>query len=639
MKTYRSLTLNLGFLFVFCLSLFASFAQVSEVKEYNEGQSVKYKTLFLYQFIDKSTWPNMNSTKKFRVGIMNNEELSREFEKYAKAKNLNKGNFEVVQISDLDAITTFHLVYVNNQLVFPIQRIYERLGSAPVLVVTNEYRDDECMINFMLQGQRLKFTLNDEEIEKQNIVASLELKKLSIQTYSKINYPRDPYTALIKKTADGKRRQTTSQMNDKEFDKIVSTLKTELDVEIKKVNKKESEISSLKTNINVLETSVEEKQANIETIQERIEIQSQELERLTDSIAKKEQEYLENMVKVEQSEESLKSATNNLQETKLQLNTTVKTLNQQKIIIYLIIFILLISGILGGISYKNYRKQKIQAEEISKQKLSAEKQRDEILLQHVELEEKTKEITDSINYAKRIQDAILPSMNAVKNSLTQSFILYKPKDIVAGDFYWMENKNDLVLFAAADCTGHGVPGALVSVLCSNALNRAVNEYGLTKPSAILDKTLEIILAQFENSGEDVKDGMDIAICSYQPSTRKLEYAGAQNPLYIVRKDATELEEIKGDKQPIGKYSTRKDFTNHTTILNPGDKIYLSSDGYADQFGGERGKKFKSINFKKLLLDIKTKSMEEQQKILNMTFENWRGDLEQLDDVCVLGFQA
>lgn len=464
------------------------------------------------------------------------------------------------------------------------------------------------------------------------------MKKLSIQTYSKINYPR-PYTALIKKTADGKRRQPTSQMNDKEFDKIVSTLKTELDVEIKKVNKKESEISSLKTNINVLETSVEEKQANIETIQERIDIQSHELERLTDSIAKKEQEYIENMVKVEQSEESLKSATSNLQETKLQLNTTVKTLNQQKIIIYLIIFILLISGILGGISYKNYRKQKIQAEEISKQKLSAEKQRDEILLQHVELEEKTKEITDSINYAKRIQDAILPSMNAVKTSLTQSFILYKPKDIVAGDFYWMENKHDLVLFAAADCTGHGVPGALVSVLCSNALNRAVNESGLTKPSAILDKTLEIILTQFENSGEDVKDGMDIAICSYQPSTRKLEYAGAQNPLYIVRKDATELEEIKGDKQPIGKYSTRKDFTNHTTILNPGDKIYLSSDGYADQLGGERGKKFKSINFKKLLLDVRSKSMEEQQKILNMTFENWRGDLEQLDDVCVLGFQA
>lgn len=639
MKNRLTFLLNIIILTISLFGFHSSFAQVNEI---NEGQSVKYKTIFLHQFIEKSTWPNMNATKKFRIGIMNNTELASEFEKYATAKGVNGGNFEVVNISNINNITSFHLVYINNQLRYPLQRIYQKLGESPVLVVTNEYRDDECMLNFVLKGQRIKFTLNEEEIEKQNIIASLELKKLSIQTYSKLNYPRDENTPFNKKTAssdEAKRRATTAEMDNKEFDIIVSELKSELDKEAKKVTKKESEINSLRTNITDLETSVEQKQSDIEQVQELIETQSLELLKLSTSINEKEEEYKRNLEKIKQSEKGLASAKENLEKTKLELTSTVKILNNQKLITYLSIFVLLIIGGLAVISYKNYRKQKLQATEISKQKIIAEGQRDEITQQHIQLEEKTKEVTDSINYAKRIQDAILPPISLVNKHLKESFILFKPKDIVAGDFYWMENKNDLILFAAADCTGHGVPGALVSVLCSNALNRAVNEYQLTKPGDILDKTLEIILKQFENSNEDVKDGMDIAICAYQPSTKILQYAGAQNPLWIIRKGTTEIEEIKGDKQPIGKYEYSSAFTNHFVQLNDGDQIYLSSDGYADQFGGEKGKKFKSINFKKLLVDASTKPMIQQYEIVKDHFERWKGDLEQLDDVCVLGFKA
>jgi antitoxin component YwqK of YwqJK toxin-antitoxin module/serine phosphatase RsbU (regulator of sigma subunit) len=321
------------------------------------------------------------------------------------------------------------------------------------------------------------------------------------------------------------------------------------------------------------------------------------------------------------------------------------------------------------------------------------------------VEEKQKEILDSINYAKRIQAAILPPSRIVKEMLPDSFIIYKPKDIVAGDFYWMhlslnpsprgEGKavltsdgtaedqsplspgrcagGEVVFFAAADCTGHGVPGAMVSVICNNGLNRSVREYGLTDPGKILDKTREIVIQEFEKSDEEVKDGMDISICALEalPSTQssqkmagvRLHYAGANNPLWVIRRDRHpelvsgsqemlaqvghdkdlkpetlnfELHEVKADKQPIGKYSENKPFTTHTLELQKGDTIYIFTDGYADQFGGEAGKKFKSANFKKLLLSIQDKSMDEQQQIITETFNTWKGETEQVDDVCLIG---
>ena len=262
---------------------------------------------------------------------------------------------------------------------------------------------------------------------------------------------------------------------------------------------------------------------------------------------------------------------------------------------------------------------------------------------HEELEEKNQEIMDSITYAKRIQSAILPPPKLVKQYLENSFILYKPKDIVAGDFYWMELAGNQVLFAAADCTGHGVPGAMVSVICNNGLNRSVREHGITEPGKILDKTREIVLQEFEKSEEEVKDGMDIALVALTREKKKeerektvLKYAGAHNPLWVIRKDGTEVEEIKANKQPIGKFDDPKPFITHEVQLNPGDAFYVFSDGFADQFGGEKGKKFKAANFKKLLLSIQSESMDRQKELIDEAFEKWRGNLEQLDDVCVIG---
>ena len=258
-----------------------------------------------------------------------------------------------------------------------------------------------------------------------------------------------------------------------------------------------------------------------------------------------------------------------------------------------------------------------------------------IRLQKEMIEEKNQEIMDSITYAKRIQNAILPPAKVVKEYLKESFILYKPKDVVAGDFYWMEQKEGKVLFAAADCTGHGVPGAMVSVVCNNGLNRSVREYGLTDPGKILDKTRAIVIQEFEKSEEEVKDGMDIALCSLEGN--KLQYAGAHNPLWIIRNG--ELIETKANKQPIGQFDHPEPYTTHSFDLEQGDSLYIFSDGYVDQFGGVKGKKFKTRAFRDLLLSIQDKPMEEQKTVIDEAFETWRGNLEQIDDVCVIGVRV
>ncbi len=251
------------------------------------------------------------------------------------------------------------------------------------------------------------------------------------------------------------------------------------------------------------------------------------------------------------------------------------------------------------------------------------------------VEEKQKEIVDSINYARRLQQAILPSFSEIQNHFPDSFILYHPKDIVAGDFYWMYVTSDSVFIAAADCTGHGVPGALVSVVCSNALNRTVNEFGLRDTGRILDKVTELVLETFEKSGDEIKDGMDISLLCLSKKDNKAQWSGANTPLWIIKRN--ELTEIKADKQPIGKSEERKPFSTIDLSLTSGDTIYLITDGYSDQFG-HTNKKLMKKKFKEILLSIQDKSMSQQKYFLDQQHNNWKGKMEQTDDVTVIGIK-
>ncbi len=280
------------------------------------------------------------------------------------------------------------------------------------------------------------------------------------------------------------------------------------------------------------------------------------------------------------------------------------------------------------------------------------------------IEDKNKDITDSINYAKRIQEAILPPKELKHKLFPDSFLLFQPRDIVSGDFYWFTEKNGRKLVAAVDCTGHGVPGAFMSMIGNGFLNQVVNEMGITNPAEILVQLRALIISSLKQSGAagENKDGMDISLLSFDDSTNTVEYAGANNPLWIIRKDESKkvgqedqftisnmltntiplpvIEEIKADKQPIGIYLTElKPFTNHIVKIHPGDQLYIFTDGFVDQMGGPTGKKFKSKTFKELLFSIRHLAMIEQEKIIRKTLHEWKGRFDQTDDILVIGVRV
>ncbi|MCW3075916.1 MAG: protein serine/threonine phosphatase [Bacteroidetes bacterium] len=268
-------------------------------------------------------------------------------------------------------------------------------------------------------------------------------------------------------------------------------------------------------------------------------------------------------------------------------------------------------------------------------KINKEKKKSDSLLHLVE--EKQKEILDSISYARRLQEAILPPKEFLNKFIPDNFIFYKPKDIVAGDFYWAEAINDLFFIAAADSTGHGVPGAMVSVVCSNALNRTVKEFKETDTGKILDKTRELVLETFEKSTDEVKDGMDISLLCIDRKNNSITWSGANNPLWYTHNN--ELKEIKANKQPIGQTDKPMPFTTQQIDFSPGTTFYLFTDGFADQFGGPKGKKFKYKQLKELLLSISNEWNDTTLQKLNVVFNNWKGQMEQVDDVCVIGIRV
>ncbi|HCT31088.1 MAG TPA: hypothetical protein DIW31_10240, partial [Bacteroidales bacterium] len=251
-----------------------------------------------------------------------------------------------------------------------------------------------------------------------------------------------------------------------------------------------------------------------------------------------------------------------------------------------------------------------------------------------------KEITDSIRYASRIQRAILPSDEMLLQTLPQHFVVFLPRDIVSGDFFWLSQNGGKIVIVAADCTGHGVPGAFMSMLGVSFLYEIVNKEGIMQPASILNFLRDHVKHTLSQTGkkDEAKDGMDISLCVFDPHEMKLEWAGAYNPLYLIRNG--ELIEYKADKMPIAIHmNDHMSFTNHEIALQKGDSFYISSDGYADQFGGADGRKFMSKKYKELLLQICNKPMDEQKSIILKEHLDWKGHHEQVDDILVMGVRV
>ncbi len=312
-------------------------------------------------------------------------------------------------------------------------------------------------------------------------------------------------------------------------------------------------------------------------------------------------------------------------------------------------------GILGGIVllgslsflvYANRKKRRLN-NFLSEKNTVIKNQKDIV-------DKKNKSISSSIAYAQRLQSAILPKRTEIEEHFSDSFLIFKPKDVVSGDFYWFEVYDGRIYIAAADCTGHGVPGAMVSVVCSNALSRVLKEFGVTEPRNILRRTRDVVIETFGRSKEQVEDGMDISLCSIDQKTGKVVFAGANNPLWVVRRNEYKSEstgadrilegethhllEFKGDKQPVGPYPIMNEFTDREIQLCQDDILYLFSDGFSDQFGGEEGKKFMSARLKKELLKRSGVALHQQETQIDAIYENWRINHEQVDDVCMIAIK-
>lgn len=319
------------------------------------------------------------------------------------------------------------------------------------------------------------------------------------------------------------------------------------------------------------------------------------------------------------------------------LNLQVKSESFMKMIFIAIAALMLVIAFFIFRGLRQKQKINLALEEKNKiiedQKLMVEKQK-------LIVEEQNKDIKDSIKYAERIQQAILPPDQLWYSLLPDSFVFYQPKDILSGDFYWIERKEDWVFFAAADCTGHGVPGALISIVNYNLLNKAVLEKDLISPAEILNYVNNQLTIALHQSYQEssVKDGMDISLCALNIKTQELKFAGANNPVYLIQKG--NLTQLNANKFPVGSFVEEKvsTFTEYGVNLNKGDVLYLFSDGYADQFGGTEGKKFKYKQFKEVLLDIHQLEPSDQHKLLADKLEAWKGNLEQVDDVLVIGIK-
>ena len=290
-------------------------------------------------------------------------------------------------------------------------------------------------------------------------------------------------------------------------------------------------------------------------------------------------------------------------------------------------------------------------EEVTSQKDEIEAQRDLVQTQKNKIEVIYSEITQSIAYAMRIQQSVLPEHNVLTKYFSDFFILFNPKDKVSGDFYWWKNINNRTIVSAVDCTGHGVPGAFMSMLGSTFLNEIINSNNNLPTGEILNILRARIIETLKQKGKtgEQKDGMDMSIISVNHKTNSIQFSGANNPLYIISKSINDfkplmnfgeigLYEVKPNKMPIAIYEKMDSFPTHEIQLKKGDLLYMFSDGFADQFGGPKNKKFKYKAFKKLLLENSEKTMNEQKYILENAFNNWKGNYEQIDDVVVVGIK-
>lgn len=531
---------------------------------------------------------------EFVICVLGSPSLTKNLQLVPKfAKFRNRLPIRVVSIKTLNEMPKCDMLVIDGSRDENYWALYSKIRGKSVLMVAENMPDyKKSMICFTEVGDNLKYITNKTKLDESGLAIKKDLYKLAIQKEGE-------WKSIVEKLTD------IVQNGGKTLDKsdVKQMLSAYKNLEDEK-KEKEEKLLRVADSLNSISAALTAKIAEEEVVTKRIKEQE-----------KKAQE-LDKEIKVKQVEISEKE----------------KTLKDKDRVILIIAALSLLGIILLLFSIRSNNQRRKANKLLSQQKSEIERQK------HL-VDEKQKEILDSINYAKRIQTALMANAKMMNENLPEHFIFFKPKDIVAGDFYWASPVEDGFVYITADSTGHGVPGAFMSLLNISKLNDAINK-NKSRPDLVLNEVKDGIIKALnpEGSQEESKDGMDAILCKLDHKNMKLQYAAANNSFCIVR--GREVITCKADKMPVGKsHDDSSRFTFNELQLEKGDMIYTFTDGYGDQFGGPEGKKFKHKNLRDVLLEVAPLPINKQKEIVANRFEDWKGDLEQVDDVLVIGVRV
>ncbi len=578
--------------------------------------------------------PGFADSSSFKIGVLVGDyDLVYEMANLSKTRNrIQDKPVSVIGFRNIESIYHTQVLYVNKNAGFNLEKVKAKIAGHQTMLMSEGYEFRESMINFIVVDGKPRFDINEELVKKERMSVPQNLLFMAIKTKEDWQNLFDIASKEIEVQKETIRQQLEFiEVQKKEIQKQ----KALLDSLDKEISAKEKALNEKQKVLNYQVAQITKQQGEISVQKQTIKVQQNEVQIQKDTLAGQKAKIAVQIAKIDEQLNKISQ-----QESKIKLQ--LETLEKQKIILYFVLFVLLLVSCLVYYIYRGYKIKKeanIRLEEknrtISAQKDEIEKQRDIAAAQRDQIAYQKKHITDSIMYAKRIQTALIPSLELFSDKL-EHFVLYKPLAIVSGDFYWVSNQDNLQIIISADCTGHGVPGAFMSMLGVTMLNEIVNGKHIIMPDQILENLRNGVIKSLKQSVDEdtVKDGMDIAVCVVDFKENILWFAGANNPLYLVR--GGELIHYRPDKMPASIHYKMLPFTLHKIELLKGDAFFIFSDGFADQFGGPRQKKFMSMHLKEILVEMSGKPMLQQGERLNEIFEEWRGDNPQVDDVTLIG---
>lgn len=600
-----------------------------------EGFDNPTRALYIFdlaRYIDYG--PGFADSADFKIGVMLGDyDLIYEMGNLAKTRTrIQDKPVSIIGFKNIESITHTQVLYLNKTAEFNIERIKKKIDGHQTMLITEGYEFQESMLNFIVVNGQPRYDINEEAVKEAGMSIPQEVLFMAVKTKE----DWENLYEIASKEIEIQKETIRQQLETIDIQKqeilqqraLLDSLDKEISEKEKTLNEKQKQLEDQFRQISRQQSEIESQKNTILVQQKEVQVQKDTLASQKEKIAGQILMIDEQLARIGEQEEKIK--------------VQLATLEKQRLILYFVIFALLLVSFLGYYIYRSYKIKKeanIRLEEknrtISRQKDEIERQRDLAAAQRDQIAYQKKHIEDSIMYAKRIQTALIPSLELFSDKL-EHFVLYKPLAIVSGDFYWVSTVDNKQIIISADCTGHGVPGAFMSMLGVTMLNEIINSKGVIMPDQIAEDLRQGVIKSFNQvvDEDSLKDGMDIAICTVDFDTNTLWFSGANSPLYLIR--GGELIHYRGDKMPIAIHYRMQPFTLHKIELQKGDKFYIFSDGFADQFGGPKQKKFMSMQLKQTLVAMNDTPMLKQAEELNKIFEEWRGDSPQVDDVTLIG---